>query len=669
MSKLLQSIDANNLSGFPMGMNPMANMFGGFGGPNGGMNGMNGMNMGMNFNPNMFGAYQNNMWQNSNQNAFSGMGNDFSPGFNFNQQQNYPNGDFQSGYYGRGRGRGRGRGGFRARGNFNQYQNQNRFNTFQNANEQQQYDIQNMQSQMSNHRLASRQEPAPQPKEEEPQPDDDEFAPGGQEEVQEALGDDYVKKDIISAETTETPATPADEAASEALETQQNDIAVTEVNGIEDHTPDKPTPYVHSSEPETREEERKPIAEAYEEDLDMAMPPPSAPSGPSGRYGEKDYGFRARGHGRYPRSRGSIHLTNGLPPSPVRASSSNSLPRPESAGTGVVGAPTGPKAMREPPPKPSRQSSTSGGFQIMGRASMTSSRLSERDRSLTPNGYDDNKSADRASKRQASRSDRENGRLEDEQDTYGRDRRHHKSKPDQSGDYDMQDAENAYSRSSSRDRSKSHKPRRDRDKDKYGAESRHSSRRHREENADGDYDMNDYGDPVEETDSKPRSHRRHRDEKDKYSEDRDRERERDRDRERDKPRDKDRKRSRHERDYEEDEDYDRRHRSSKHHKKEHAKELELTINGRSSSRRESQVPTPAATPTSASKEAEKDKDPYTLEREARQKERMLKEDQRREKAANAKASGMGRRVSYKTEEDAQRGMEERESAVRAARWR
>jgi hypothetical protein len=52
---------------------------------------------------------------------------------------------------------------------------------------------------------------------------------------------------------------------------------------------------------------------------------------------------------------------------------------------------------------------------------------------------------------------------------------------------------------------------------------------------------------------------------------------------------------------------------------------------------------------------------------------MLKEDQRREKAANAKASGgsggVNRRMSYKTEEDAQRGMEEREIAVRAARWR
>jgi hypothetical protein len=236
--------------------------------------------------------------------------------------------------------------------------------------------------------------------------------------------------------------------------------------------------------------------------------------------------------------------------------------------------------------------------------------------------------------------------------------------PGDDDDHEMQDVEKSYSRASSRDRTKSHKSHRERDKDKPDTNSRHSSRRYRDEAADGDYDMNDYGDAINEPDSRVRSHRKHRDEKYPKERERLRDRDRDRDRDREKPRDKDRKRSRHDRDHEEDDDdYDRRHRSSKHHKKEHTKELE--INGRSNSHRSSQVPTPAATPTS--KEAEKD--PYTLEREARQRERMLKEDQRREKAANAKAGGSGRRVSYKTEEDAQRGMEERESAMRAARWR
>ena len=453
---------------------------------------------------------------------------------------------------------------------------------------------------------------------------------------------------------------------SREAESEQDDVVVTEQNAIEEQ-PARTTPYVQSREVESREAERKPIAEAYEEDLDMAMPPPTAPSGPSGRYGEKDYGFRARGHGRHPRSRGSFHLTNGPPPSPVRSSSSITLPRPDSAGTGVVGAPTGPKAMREPPTRPSRQSSTSGGFQIMGRASLGPSRVSERERSLTPNGYDNQKSADRLPTRQSSRrDDRDNGRLEDERENYNQERRHHKSKRGPSGDYDMQDADNSYSRSSSHDRNKPHRSRRDKDNNKNGTDARHSSRRYRDEAADGDYDMNDYGEPIAESD-KPRSHRKHRDEKYPKDRDRERERERDRDRERDKPRDKDRKRSRNDRDHEDESDHDRRHRSSKHHKKEHTKELE--INGRAS-RRESQVPTPVATPTSTFKEA--DKDPYTLEREARQRERMLKEDQRREKAANAKAtggSGTGRRVSYKTEEDAQRGMEERESAMRAQRWR
>ena len=660
-----------------MGMNPMANMFGGFGGPNGGMNGMNGMNMGMGFNPNLFG-FQNqnqNMWQNSNSNAFSGMGNDFNYGFN--QQQNY-NGDFQSGPYGRGygRGRGRGRGGFnRGRGNF-QYQNQNqnqnpsRFNNFHNAHEQQQFEIQSMQAQMNNGRRTSRPEPVVPPKEEEHPADDDEFAPGGQDDVQEAMGDDYVKKEAVPVEAIEVDTTTVvDETAVHEAEAEQNDNTVTEQNGIDEQT-DKPTTFVQSPEPESREEEQKPIAEAYAEDLDMAMPPPTAPSGPSGRYGEKDYGFRARGHGRFSRSRGSIHLTNGLPSSPVRSTSANTIPRPVSAGTGVVGAPTGPKAMREPPPKPSRQSSTSGGFQIMGRASMGATRVNERDRSVTPNGYGEPKSADRIPIRQTSRRDEgSNGRFEAERDSYDQNRRDHKPNRGPSGDYEMQDADNSYSRSSSHDRSKSHRSRRDRDRDadRNGNGPRQSSRRYRDELMKGDYDMDDYGEAVPDSDSKPRSHRKHRDEKSSKDRDRerDRERDRDRDRERDRPRDKDRKRSRHDREYEDGSEYDRRHRSSKHHKKEHTKDLE--INGRAS-RRESQVPTPVATPTSA----KEDKDPYTLEREARQRERMLKEDQRREKAASAKAgggSGTGRRVSYKTEEDAQRGMEERESAMRAQRWR
>ena len=68
---------------------------------------------------------------------------------------------------------------------------------------------------MNNGQRASRPEPIVQPKEEEPQADDDEFAPGGQDDVQEALGEDYVKKEIVPAERTEAekPVVAANEAA------------------------------------------------------------------------------------------------------------------------------------------------------------------------------------------------------------------------------------------------------------------------------------------------------------------------------------------------------------------------------------------------------------------------------------------------------------------------
>jgi len=75
-------------------------------------------------------------------------------------------------------------------------------------------------------------------------------------------------------------------------------------------------------------------------------------------------------------------------------------------------------------------------------------------------------------------------------------------------------------------------------------------------------------------------------------------------------------------------------------------------------------------------EREPEKDMHTLEREARNRERMLKEQQRRENAMNAERGGGsgkkhgvtgGRRVSYKYEDEAQSAMVEQERE--AARWR
>ncbi|KAL3471963.1 hypothetical protein BJX99DRAFT_236488 [Aspergillus californicus] len=136
-----------NPMGMPgLGMDPMAANQGMFGGYGMNMNGMsNSMNMGVNFNAGqgMYGGWdgsQNNMWNGSqdkfNPNAFAnGMGAQFGDtsgfgGYNMSQpngvppqmqQQQFPNQDFQNGYHGAGNYRGRGRGyyaGGRGRGGF-----------------------------------------------------------------------------------------------------------------------------------------------------------------------------------------------------------------------------------------------------------------------------------------------------------------------------------------------------------------------------------------------------------------------------------------------------------------------------------------------------------------------------------------------------------------------
>ncbi|KAG9790311.1 hypothetical protein KCU88_g1280, partial [Aureobasidium melanogenum] len=326
-AQMMQMMAANGMPGFnpmmgmPMGMNPMsAGMFGGFGGPNGGMNGMN---MGMNFGPNpgMFSGgwnngQPNNMWQNNNANAFpNGMGpGDFGPNYGFkmgpngNFPQSYPNGDFQGGYYGRGygRGRGRGRGGYgRGRGNFQQFSQYQQ--GYQNNFDQRQHDNQFTQSQHPGNRsndAAAKNQSADY------HHDDDEFAPGGQEEIQEALGDDYQKPVTEEGNPADGAVTAengdlGDQEAQEKKEQGQEDARI---NGAATTDLDRDVQTQNQS---------KAIPEAYREDLQGPMPPPSAPLGPSAQYGEhmKDFGFRARGHGRFPiRGRGGMPSSapNGL---------------------------------------------------------------------------------------------------------------------------------------------------------------------------------------------------------------------------------------------------------------------------------------------------------------------------------------------------------------------
>ena len=718
---------ANKKSGMPnVGINPMTQgMFGGFGGPNMGMagmnglNSMNGMNMGINFNPGqeMYGTGWNgqnsNVWngpQSNNPNAFSnGMGGDFGSnsgyGYNPSQQGNfhqhqYPNGDFQGGYQGRGYGRGRGRarvGYGRGRGGYGQAP-QGNYTNYQHPYEQQQQEIQNMQAQMTSNQV-SQTEPNGQ-LDSNDRPADDEsqtqlnFAPGGQDEVQEALGNDYSK-----AETTIETETPAPRDAVPEADANAETDAEPEGADIADNEPPRPDQAetmqpIRALSPTTNEDDIQPADEtpsvAVEPEVtEQPMPPPSAPLGPAAQFADpaRDYGFRGRGHSRMSsRGRGSFHAVNGHPISPVKPALAPPFKAPiEPKGTGVVGAPTGPKAMRAPavnsplPPVRGR----GGGFQIVGRASMTSrgsmSVASEKSRSATPtnNGADEYDHDSRSPSRQRSRRHHHSSRRETDTEEDRERRRDHKSRRsghDEYEDHDLQDGGQERTRSITPEESHRSSHRREKDRDRHSSSTKHRSsrsHRHRDEvQHEVDYDMENYNTEsksnrdVIENDS--RSSRRDR-ERDRHTSRSSRYDEKERE---DSNRDR-RKRSRRDRedggDVDEIEEESRR-RSRRHKRDDGHDHREESTNGRKGSERSSAAATPV--------EREPEKDMHTLEREARNRERMLKEQQRRENAMNAERGGGsgtrhgvagGRRVSYKYEDETQSAMVEQERE--AARWR
>lgn len=381
-----------------MGMGPVQGMFGNMGGQGIGMAGMNGMNMGMNmnFNPNQgtYGGWSNgqNMWngpQNNNPNAFSnGMGGDFGPnagfGYNVSQQgnfpqQQYPSGDFQTGYFGRGsfRGRGRARAGFRGRGAFNQNFQGNTSNHYHQPYEQQQAQIQQLQAQLGGDRL--NEQPATTPNAttaEQLKAFHDELAPGGQEEVDEALGVESTNPDLDGVPTTEEPSILKSENDEGRRDDEQDKTDLRPIESIQVDDCVEPVRAIATVSP-TREEPHPEVElpDAYKEDLavQQSMPPPAAPIGPAAHYSEtsREHTFRGRGPGRFAtRGRGSLHLSNGIH-SPSKPTADPLFKAPtEPKGTGIVGAPTGPKAMRAVPVPPTGPRGRGGGFQIVGRAAM-----------------------------------------------------------------------------------------------------------------------------------------------------------------------------------------------------------------------------------------------------------------------------------------------------------
>ncbi|KAF9891646.1 hypothetical protein FE257_003658 [Aspergillus nanangensis] len=670
-----------------MTMGPMAanqGMFGGYGMNMSGMN--NGMNMGMSYDAGqgMYGGWdgsQNNMWNGGqdkfNPNAFAnGMGSQYGPssgygGYNTMShqpngvppQQHFPSQDFQNGYYGPagfGRGnnnfRGRGRGGFmpggRGRG-FPAGNIQHQSNYPPNANFQ------------SQNAPSFNSDLAPQSQEgisaEDPKMDGDDLQKQQDENDGTTAASDPVPKDTNATENPgETPETAApDDTAADAPTAED-----TQLRGI---------PTIDS--------------------LDQANAAQGMMSGPMGMGGHMGQGY-GRGGGYM---RGAYHGARGGGFAGGYMSGSNMSPMPR--GPGVEGAPAAPRAMREGLPNTSVLRHRN--FQGLGssRSSVPPVRPSEPTQSATPmttqetpdaGSKSPSKSRVESPSRPGSRSrspaqshpDKRrqyrqrsasvDGAAEDTDRRSERQRtaRHREERRDEQSAAD----EDRRSRSPSQDSRRSSR-RRDRERDRRNARRSHRSHRHRSASRDGDRlaripeengttsrsKSPTSGDHVEGSRShrsskdrpsrredererdrdregkrrgrdragdreRDRDHDRHRDR------DRDRERDRDRDRyrERDRDRDRDRKRSRRDRTQSPaGSDYSSRH-HSRRVKRNHDDEVRSSERDRPREK------------ASSSKPAETQKDPITLEREARNRERMLKEQQRREAVQGDGGSKSGR---------------------------
>lgn len=374
--------------------------------------GMNGMNMGMNFNAGqgVYGGWngQNTMWNGAqdkfNPNAFSnGMGGDFGPtsgygGYNMPQhhgnfsqmhQQQYQNNDFQNGFYGQGYGRGRGRGGRgfgrgnRGRGGYghNMQGNQANYEPSQHqlpSHYQQRENVQNQQFPSGGDSTAEYDSNAVDP--EQIKKFNNELYPRGEED-REDIRDTIEDIPARRGSPSYAPQTPDEipEAAppqGQVKEGEKQDL-------VSEHSDFAPMKSVLEESPALQQEggPEVPPASVIQSTTNSnppAMAPPTAPLGPAAQFhaGDpyRDLSSRGRGSNRYRGGRGPVFLTNGnVFTSPTQTSAPEFLPivPTEPKGQGVMGAPTGPKAMRERLAN-SSSSIRGRGFQIVGRASMSS---------------------------------------------------------------------------------------------------------------------------------------------------------------------------------------------------------------------------------------------------------------------------------------------------------
>ncbi|CAL5868034.1 uncharacterized protein PFLUO_LOCUS2257 [Penicillium psychrofluorescens] len=610
-----------NAMGMPMAMDPMAANQGMFGDYEMNMTGM--MNMGVNYNgQGMYGSLgwdgsqQNNMWHGGqdkfNPNAFAnGTGSPYGAAFGGSNTSPYPsNPNFQAGYHGHGRGgfRGRGRGHFASagRGGFGG----------------------------SGPYMQSAHSPAfPH-----------QFSPNGTAPG----GDDGPHAGPVSGENAAAEGAEDGQEGAAATEGPQGDQTDQQLRGI-------------------------PTIDSFDQPAPMN---PGAYANPMGS------GY---GRGGYMRGPGRGGFNGGPMPGPYQPTNAPMEPR----GVGVEGAPAAPRAMRQGLPNTSvfRQR----GFQVQGLAGSHSRGQSQanseapRDvvQSQSPVNAPSKPAGSRSqspSQSQAPRSDPPTAHDRDD----GRDSERERN-PEHSGRTDQDQPSRSRSPKPSRRSSR----RRHHESDGDGKSSRrHHSRRHRSRTGSRSRSPSRNGDSrpadrlaqiAEESKtngrSKPSSEKggrdlasristgmrsRHREEeresgRDRERRRRDRKRDRDRDTEGERRRDPDREKDRaresdRERPRERDRKRSRRDRSESANanaqpSREHARRTKR--NRADDGQAQDRLNGPA----------EPEKDPHTLEREARNRERLLREQQRRESAKSGRRDSRpdrvvaGRRINYKYEDE------------------
>lgn len=720
-------------------------MFGGFGGPGMGINGMNagmgfpagqGWNGGFNGQPGSWMSGQDKFNQNAYGGHANGMGGDFGAnagyaGYNMpSQQGNYnqmnhhqfPSHDFQNGYHGQGfhnRGRGRGRGysySSRGRGGYNQVMSGNHTNhePFHHQYPQHQDNSypQNSQQPQESEDLVDEfgRDKTKHAKAEEATDEQiaREMAPGDADESPEAPAAAVLEDTKVTTDVKSEPQNSSVKNNKSQSDSNKNDADnERQANGWREEA--RPAPIqTFISDEQSQEMPTQPTSAVA--NGNTMMPPPSPatvqPTHPSSHVeGPYDYNARShvssRGLPRGPsdprgfgRGRGSAHLPDETTNHIRHGSHSSSAPITtpiEPKGLGVEGAPKGPKAMREGLPNTGIRGGR--GFSIVGRASSAAhgrpngnarSRSRSPTRSRSPSRH---RSRHHRSHRHRSpsASDSSEHERERERRRERHRRRSHKHDPSDEEKESRASPTHRSSHRSRRDRSqdrdedghsthrRSHRSRRERD---HEGESRSTRRRSRtpptEESIN--HSNNKITDPSSTSSSRKRREREYdREEEEDYEQQR-----------------RERKRSR--RDYEYADE-------AAHPSTSHTITSEKQIPSSSSALRNSDSQQQSSrhhhhhqsnhnisnnhNKTSTNKESNSSLDPHELERQARNKERLQKELQRREamegkgvagggggrKSGGAAGGGgaLGRRVSYKYEDELE-GHDRVEREREAGRW-